>query len=104
MTSTQLHAGQEQQLLSSEQLICSNCSVVTPTHLDAGQQQPQPPSGLQPPHPHEHRKRSKHHPRKDTGVDMDTLAEASAAASLLTVLLELQLPEDMQAALHPVLR
>ena len=35
---------------------------------------------------------------------MDTLAEASAAASLLTVLLELQLPAEMLSALHPVLR
>ena len=79
--------------------------VSSKTEPDAGQEQQQPPSGLQPHTLPGHRRGSKHAARKDaSALDMDTLAEASAAASLLTVLMELQLPADMQSALHPVLR
>ncbi|KAL0029584.1 hypothetical protein WJX79_006026 [Trebouxia sp. C0005] len=67
-----------------------------------------PPSGQQPPH----------HPRgtlwnrghkaagkKEVGaLDMDKLSDASAAASLLTVLLEQNLSDGQQALLSPILR
>ncbi len=73
----------------------------------AGHEQP-PPSGQQSPH----------HPRgtlwnrghkaagkKEVGaLDMDKLSDASAAASLLTVLLEQNLSDGQQALLSPILR
>ena len=108
---------QEQAAAATSPAACNLVLCVTPSMLpgksarsantepDAGQEQQQPPSGLQPHNLPGHRRGSKHAARKDaSALDMDTLAEASAAASLLTVLLELQLPADMQTALHPVLR
>ena len=68
----------------------------------AGHEQP-PSSGHQPPHHPRHRG---HKPfRKEAGaLDMDTVSDASAAASLLTVLLEQSLSAQQQSQLVPVLR
>ena len=68
----------------------------------AGHEQP-PSSGHQPPHHPRHRGHKAF--RKEAGaLDMDTVSDASAAASLLTVLLEQSLSAQQQSKLVPVLR
>ena len=73
----------------------------------AGHEQP-PPSGQQ--HPHHQRgtlwnRAHKGAGKKEVGaLDMDKLSDASAAASLLTVLLEQNLSDGQQALLSPILR
>lgn len=67
-----------------------------------------PPSGQQPPHHSRGTLWNRAH--KATGkkevaaLDMDKLSDASAAASLLTVLLEQNLSDGQQAVLSPILR
>lgn len=71
----------------------------------AGQEQLPPPSGQQPPHPRPRFNRGqKAVGKKEAGaLDMDTLSDASAAASLLTVLLEQQMSDAQRAQLAPVI-
>jgi len=73
----------------------------------AGHEQP-PPSGQQPPHHQRGTLWNRAHKaagKKEVGaLDMDKLSDASAAASLLTVLLEQNLSDGQQALLSPILR
>ena len=73
----------------------------------AGQEQSPPPSGHQPPHPHPHPRHHRGHKalgkREAAALDMDTLSDAGAAASLLTVLLEQQMSDAQQGQLAPVI-
>ena len=68
-----------------------------------GQEQSPPPSGHQPPHPRHHRSHKALGKREAAALDMDTLSDAGAAASLLTVLLEQQMSDAQQAQLAPVI-
>ena len=69
----------------------------------AGHEQP-PPSGHQPPHHPRHRGHKALGKKEADALDMDKLSDASAAASLLTVLLEQNLSDSHQAQLTFILR
>ena len=68
-----------------------------------GHEQP-PPSGHQPPHHPRHRGHKALGKKEADALDMDKLSDASAAASLLTVLLEQNLSDSHQAQLTFILR
>ena len=71
----------------------------------ADQEQSPPPSSHQPPHPHprHHRGHKTLGKREAAALDMDTLSDASAAASLLTVLLEQHMSDAQRGQLAPVI-
>ena len=69
----------------------------------ADQQQLPPISSQLPPH-HRHRPNRLSSKKESNALDMDALTDASAAASLLTVLLEHDLPDSQKSQLTPVVR
>ncbi len=90
---------------SSSSLDSSSSLLCLLQYASGGTGHEQPPtSGHQPPHHPRHRGHKAFGKKEAGALDMDTLADASAAASLLTVLLEQSLSEAQQSQLTPVLR
>ena len=73
-------------------------------HAVSGQEQQSPLAGIQLSHHPRHRVSKAAHKKESTSLDMDALSDASAAASLLTVLLEHDLLESQKAQLTPAVR